>query len=318
MHSNILNTYNRLPISFSHGSGVWLHSTNGEKYFDALCGIAVTGLGHNNKRFNSALKNQIDKGIHYSNLFRIHEQEVLAEKLTEISDLSGVFFCNSGCEANEAAIKLARLYGSKNNIKNPTIIVFDDSFHGRTMATLSATSSRKAQKGFEPLLSGFLRMPKNEISKIESLDNNSIVAILLEPIQGEGGIKHFDTEFLLQLKLICEQKNWLFIADEVQCGMGRTGYWWSSKKNQIVPDVLTSAKGLGNGFPIGACLTSSKFKNIFEPGNHGSTFGGNPLACVASLETIKIIEDEKLLDNAKIQGEKIINQLTLNIKIIQK
>lgn len=314
MHSNILNTYNRLPISFSHGSGVWLHSTNGEKYFDALCGIAVTGLGHNNKRFNSALKNQIDKGIHYSNLFRINEQEVLAEKLTEISDLSGVFFCNSGCEANEAAIKLARLYGSKNNIKNPTIIVFEDSFHGRTMATLSATSSRKAQKGFEPLLSGFLRMPKNEISKIESLDNNSIVAILLEPIQGEGGIKHFETEFLSQLRLICEQKNWLFIADEVQCGMGRTGYWWSSKKNQIVPDVLTSAKGLGNGFPIGACLTSSKFTNIFEPGNHGSTFGGNPLACVASLETIKIIEDEKLLDNAKIQGGKIINQLTSEYK----
>jgi len=192
--------------------------------------------------------------------------------------------------------------------------VFEDSFHGRTMATLSATSSRKAQKGFEPLLSGFLRMPKNDISKIESLDNNSIVAILLEPIQGEGGIKHFETEFLSQLRLICEQKNWLFIADEVQCGMGRTGYWWSSKKNQIVPDVLTSAKGLGNGFPIGACLTSSKFKNIFEPVNHGSTFGGNPLACVASLETIKIIEDEKLLDNAKIQGEKIINQLTSEYK----
>ena len=314
MHPNILNTYSRLPISFTHGTGVWLHSTNGEKYFDALCGIAVTGLGHCNKRFNLALKNQIDKGIHYSNLFKIHEQEVLAEKLTAISDLSGVFFCNSGCEANEAAIKLARLYGSKNDIKNPTIIVFDDSFHGRTMATLSATSSRKAQKGFEPLLNGFLRMPKNEISKIENLDNNSIVAILLEPIQGEGGIQHFDTNFLLQLKLICEQKNWLFIADEVQCGMGRTGYWWSSKKNQIVPDVLTSAKGLGNGFPIGACLTSSKFKNIFEPGNHGSTFGGNPLACVASLETIKIIEDENLLHNAKIQGRKIIDQLTYEFK----
>ena len=314
MHPNILNTYSRLPISFTHGTGVWLHSTNGEKYFDALCGIAVTGLGHCNKRFNLALKNQIDKGIHYSNLFKIHEQEVLAEKLTAISDLSGVFFCNSGCEANEAAIKLARLYGSKNDIKNPTIIVFDDSFHGRTMATLSATSSRKAQKGFEPLLNGFLRMPKNEISKIENLDNNSIVAILLEPIQGEGVIQHFDTNFLLQLKLICEQKNWLFIADEVQCGMGRTGYWWSSKKNQIVPDVLTSAKGLGNGFPIGACLTSSKFKNIFEPGNHGSTFGGNPLACVASLETIKIIEDENLLHNAKIQGRKIIDQLTYEFK----
>ena len=314
MHPNILNTYNRLPISFTHGSGVWLHSTNGEKYFDALCGIAVTGLGHCNKRFNSALKNQIDRGIHYSNLFKIHEQEVLAEKLTAISDLSGVFFCNSGCEANEAAIKLARLYGSRNNIKNPIIIVFDDSFHGRTMATLSATSSRKAQKGFEPLLSGFLRMPKNEISKIESLDNNSIVAILLEPIQGEGGIQHFDIDFLLQLKLICEQKNWLFIADEVQCGMGRTGYWWSSKKNKIVPDVLTSAKGLGNGFPIGACLTNSKFKNIFEPGNHGSTFGGNPLACVASLETIKIIEDENLLHNAKMQGGKIIDQLTSEFK----
>ena len=255
MHPNILNTYSRLPISFTHGSGVWLHSTNGEKYFDALCGIAVTGLGHNNKRFNSALKTKLTKVFIIQIFLRIHEQEVLAEKLTAISDLSGVFFCNSGCEANEAAIKLARLYGSKNNIKNPTIIVFDDSFHGRTMATLSATSSRKAQKGFEPLLSGFLRMPKNEISKIESLDNNSIVAILLEPIQGEGGIQHFDTDFLLQLKLICEQKNWLFIADEVQCGMGRTGYWWSSKKNQIVPDVLTSAKGLGNGFPIGACLT---------------------------------------------------------------
>ncbi len=276
--------------------------------------FAVTGLGHCNKRFNLALKNQIDKGIHYSNLFKIHEQEVLAEKLTAISDLSSVFFCNSGCEANEAAIKLARLYGSRNDIKNPTIIVFDDSFHGRTMATLSATSSRKAQKGFEPLLSGFLRMPKNEISKIESLDNNSIVAILLEPIQGEGGIQHFDTDFLLQLKLICDQKNWLFIADEVQCGMGRTGYWWSSKKNQIIPDVLTSAKGLGNGFPIGACLTSSKFMNIFEPGNHGSTFGGNPLACVASLETIKIIEDENLLDNAKIQGRKIKDQLTSEFK----
>ncbi len=309
--SHVMNTYARLPISFSHGEGVWLWDTEGKRYLDALSGIAVNTLGHAHLRFTAALNGQIGKLIHCSNIYQVREQELLADKLCGLSGMQEVFFCNSGCEANEAAIKLARMYGHKQEIESPAIIVMEKAFHGRTLATLSATGNRKVQAGFEPLVSGFVRVPYNDLEAIRQVaqHNGSVVAVLVEPIQGEGGIRTLDIHYLQQLRQICDEHNWLLMLDEVQCGMGRTGKWFAFQHTGVLPDVMTLAKGLGSGLPIGACLTTGKATGVFQPGNHGSTFGGNPLACTAGLSTLNIIEQDKLLAHAEKLGKFIHDSL---------
>jgi acetylornithine aminotransferase len=309
--SHVMNTYARLPIAFSHGEGVWLWDTEGKRYLDALSGIAVNTLGHAHPRFTAALNEQIGKLIHCSNIYQVREQELLADKLCGLSGMQEVFFCNSGCEANEAAIKLARMYGHKQEIESPAIIVMEKAFHGRTLATLSATGNRKVQAGFEPLVSGFVRVPYNDLEAIRQVaqHNGSVVAVLVEPIQGEGGIRTLDIHYLQQLRQICDEHNWLLMLDEVQCGMGRTGKWFAFQHTGVLPDVMTLAKGLGSGLPIGACLTTGKATGVFQPGNHGSTFGGNPLACTAGLSTLNIIEQDKLLAHAEKLGKFIHDSL---------
>ncbi len=302
--SHVMNTYARLPIAFSHGDGAWLWDTDGKRYLDALSGIAVNTLGHAHPRFTAALNEQIGKLIHCSNIYQVREQELLADKLCGLSNMQEVFFCNSGCEANEAAIKLARMYGHQQDIESPAIIVMEKAFHGRTLATLSATGNRKVQAGFEPLVSGFVRVPYNDLEAIRHVaqHNSHVVAVLVEPIQGEGGIRTLDIDYLQQLRQICDEHNWLLMLDEVQCGIGRTGKWFAFQHTGILPDVMTLAKGLGSGVPIGACLTAGKAVDLFKPGNHGSTFGGNPLACAAGLATLNIIEQDKLLAHAENLG----------------
>jgi len=302
--SHVMNTYARLPIAFSHGEGVWLWDTEGKRYLDALSGIAVNTLGHAHPRFIAALNEQVGRLIHCSNIYQVREQELLADKLYGLAGMQEVFFCNSGCEANEAAIKLARMYGHKQEIESPAIIVMEKAFHGRTLATLSATGNRKVQAGFEPLVSGFVRVPYNDLEAIRqvALHNSNVVAVLVEPIQGEGGIRTLDIHYLQQLRQICDEHNWLLMLDEVQCGMGRTGKWFAFQHTGIQPDVMTLAKGLGSGVPIGACLAAGKAVDLFKPGNHGSTFGGNPLACTAGLATLDIIEQDKLLAHAESLG----------------
>jgi len=302
--SHVMNTYARLPIAFSHGEGAWLWDTEGKRYLDALSGIAVNTLGHAHPRFTAALNEQIGKLIHCSNIYQVREQELLADKLCGLSNMQEVFFCNSGCEANEAAIKLARMYGHQQGIESPAIIVMEKAFHGRTLATLSATGNRKVQAGFEPLVSGFVRVPYDDLEAIRQVaqHNSHVVAVLVEPIQGEGGIRTLDIHYLEQLRQICDEHNWLLMLDEVQCGMGRTGKWFAFQHTGILPDVMTLAKGLGSGVPIGACLTAGKAAGIFHPGNHGSTFGGNPLACTAGLATLNIMEQDKLLAHAESLG----------------
>jgi len=302
--SHVMNTYARLPIAFSHGEGAWLWDTEGKRYLDALSGIAVNTLGHAHPRFTAALNEQIGKLIHCSNIYQVREQELLADKLCGLSNMQEVFFCNSGCEANEAAIKLARMYGHQQGIESPAIIVMEKAFHGRTLATLSATGNRKVQAGFEPLVSGFVRVPYDDLEAIRQVaqHNSHVVAVLVEPIQGEGGIRTLDIHYLEQLRQICDEQNWLLMLDEVQCGMGRTGKWFAFQHTGILPDVMTLAKGLGSGVPIGACLTAGKATGIFHPGNHGSTFGGNPLACTAGLTTLNIIEQDKLLEHTESLG----------------
>ena len=302
--SHVMNTYARLPIAFSHGEGVWLWDTEGKRYLDALSGIAVNTLGHAHPRFIAALNEQVGRLIHCSNIYQVREQELLADKLYGLAGMQEVFFCNSGCEANEAAIKLARMYGHKQEIESPAIIVMEKAFHGRTLATLSATGNRKVQAGFEPLVSGFVRVPYNDLEAIRHVaqHNSNVVAVLVEPIQGEGGIRTLDIDYLEQLRQICDEHNWLLMLDEVQCGMGRTGKWFAFQHTGIQPDVMTLAKGLGSGVPIGACLAAGKAVDLFKPGNHGSTFGGNPLACTAGLATLDIIEQDKLLAHAESLG----------------
>jgi acetylornithine aminotransferase len=302
--SHVMNTYARLPLAFSHGAGAWLWDTEGRRYLDALSGIAVNTLGHAHPRFTAALNEQVGKLIHCSNIYQVREQELLADKLCGLSGMQEVFFCNSGCEANEAAIKLARMYGHKRDIESPAIIVMEKAFHGRTLATLSATGNRKVQAGFEPLVGGFVRVPYNDLEAIRQVaqHNSSVVAVLVEPIQGEGGIRTLDIEYLQQLRQICDEHNWLLMLDEVQCGMGRTGQWFAFQHSAIQPDVMTLAKGLGSGVPIGACLAAGKAAGTFQPGNHGSTFGGNPLACAAGLATLDIIEQDGLLAHAENLG----------------
>ncbi len=302
--SHVMNTYARLPVAFSHGQGSRIFDTEGKEYLDALSGIAVSTLGHAHPRLVSAISAQAGRMLHTSNLYRIREQEVLSDKLAEISGMQEVFFGNSGAEANEAAIKLARFYGHKKGIELPTIVVMEKSFHGRTMATLSATGNYKVQAGFEPLVSGFVRVPYNDLEAIRSVaeHNQNIVAVMLEVIQGEGGIHLADPAYYRGVREICDAHGWLMICDEVQCGMGRTGKWFGFQQVGVQPDVATLAKGLGSGVPIGACLATGKAAGLFGPGNHGSTFGGNPLVCVAALTTIEVMEQENLLANAATVG----------------
>jgi len=309
--SHLMNTYARLPIAFTHGDGAWLWDTNGKRYLDALSGIAVNTLGHAHPRYTAALTAQIGKLIHVSNIYQVPQQEQLADKLCELSRMDEVFLCNSGCEANEAAIKLARMYGHNKGIEMPNIIVMEKAFHGRTLATLSATGSRKVQAGFEPLVKGFVRVPYNDLDAIRQVagHNHDVVAVLVEPIQGEGGIRTLDIHYLEQLRQICDQQGWLLMLDEVQCGLGRTGKWFAHQHTGILPDVMTLAKGLGSGVPIGACLAAGKAAGTFKPGNHGSTFGGNPLASTAALTTLEIMEQDKLLAHAATTGEFLLNGL---------
>ena len=309
--SHLMNTYARLPVAFTHGEGAWLWDSNGKRYLDALAGIAVNTLGHAHPKFTAALNAQIGRMIHVSNIYTVHEQEHLADKLCELSNMQEVFLCNSGCEANEAAIKLARLFGHNKGIDTPNIIVMEKAFHGRTLATLSATGSRKVQAGFEPLVKGFVRVPYNDLDAIKQVaeHNHDVVAVLVEPIQGEGGIRTLDIHYLEQLRQVCDQQGWLLMLDEVQCGLGRTGKWFAFQHTGIVPDVMTLAKGLGSGVPIGACLAAGKAAGTFKPGNHGSTFGGNPLASTAALTTLEIMEHDKLLDHAEATGNFLLQGL---------
>jgi acetylornithine/N-succinyldiaminopimelate aminotransferase len=299
--SHVMNTYARLPVAFSHGQGCRVVDTEGKVYLDALSGIAVNTLGHAHPRLVDAISAQAGRLLHTSNLYRIAEQEQLADRLADLSGMEEVFFCNSGCEANEAAIKLARFYGHKQGVESPAIIVMEKAFHGRTMATLSATGNRKTQAGFEPLVSGFLRVPYNDLDAIREIagHHNNIVAVMLEIVQGEGGIHLASSEFQQGLRRLCDERGWLLICDEVQCGMARTGKWFGFQHAGIQPDIATLAKGLGSGVPIGACLTGGKAAGLFGPGNHGSTFGGNPLACTAALTTIATIEQDGLMANAE-------------------
>lgn len=306
--SYLMNTYARQPVTFIRGEGVWLWDDAGNRYLDALAGVAVNGLGHAHPVLSAAICEQVQALIHTSNIYQIERQELLAERLCRLSGMDKVFFCNSGCEANEAAIKLARLYGHGKGIATPTIIVMEKSFHGRTMATLTATGNRKVQAGFEPLLTGFVRVPYNDIDAVRQVaeHNHEVVAVLVEPVEGEGGIQIPDANYLRDLRQVCDANGWLLMLDEVQTGIGRTGAWFAFQHADIVPDVMTLAKGLGSGVPIGACLARGMAAEVFKPGNHGSTFGGNPLACTAGLTTLQIIEDDSLLDNATQIGAAIV------------
>ncbi|MEQ1525208.1 MAG: aspartate aminotransferase family protein [Gallionella sp.] len=314
--SHVMNTYARLPVAFVRGEGAWLWDTEGKRYLDGLSGIAVNTLGHAHPRLTAALSEQIGKLMHCSNVYQVPAQELLADKLCSLTNMQEVFFSNSGCEANEAAIKLARFYGHKREIENPAIIVMEKAFHGRTLATLSATGNRKVQVGFEPLVTGFVRVPYNDLAAVRQVaqHNSNVVAVLVEPIQGEGGIRTLDIEYLQQLRTLCDEQNWLLMLDEVQCGIGRTGKWFAHQHANILPDVMTLAKGLGSGMPIGACLTAGKAVNVFGPGNHGSTFGGNPLACMAGITTLNVIEQDKLLAHAESLGRFIQQAFTTQLE----
>ncbi|BBL35467.1 acetylornithine aminotransferase [Nitrosomonas stercoris] len=295
-----MNTYAQLPVTFTKGEGVWLWDDQGNRYLDALSGIAVCGVGHCHPRLTKALCEQAATLVHTSNLYHIQNQEQLADRLADLSGLEKVFFCNSGAESNEAAIKLARLYGHNQGVELPTIIVMEHSFHGRTIATLTATANPKTRAGFGPLLTGFVRAPYDDLEAVNQVaaTNKEVVAILLETYQGEGGVHFPQASYLQGLRKICDQNNWLLMLDEVQCGLGRSGKWFAFQHSNILPDVMTLAKGLGSGLPIGACLAGGKAANVFKPGNHASTFGGNPLACRAALTTLDIIEEEGLMANA--------------------
>ena len=307
----LMNTYGRLPVTFEHGEGVWLFDIDGKRYLDALSGVAVNALGHGHPELVSAIQQQAAKLIHTSNIYGVQRQTELADALCRVSDMQKVFFCNSGAEANEAAIKLARLFGHKKNIDRPTIIVMEQSFHGRTMATLTASGSRKIQAGFEPLVAGFTRAPFGDFEAVQTIGRNNpdVVAILVEPVQGESGIHVPPTGFLKQLRELCDQRGWLLMLDEVQTGNGRTGSYFAYQREGILPDVVTTAKGLGGGVPIGACLAYGEAAELFQPGNHGSTFGGNPLACAAGLAVVRAIESERLCENAAHEGEYLLAQL---------
>ncbi len=302
--SAVMNTYSRLDVTFSHGQGLQMWDLKGRRYLDALAGIAVNTLGHGHPQLVKALQDQVAKMIHCCNYYHVQTQEQLAAKLVALSGMSNVFFCSTGLEANEAALKLARKFGSKKGIERPEIVVYEKSFHGRSIATLSATGNEKIQVGFGPLVEGFIRVPINSLQALQEATHNNpnVVAVFLEAIQGEGGINVMDLEYLRQVRTLCDERDWLFMIDEVQCGMGRTGKWFAHQWAGILPDVMPLAKGLGSGVPVGAVVAGPKAAHIFEPGNHGSTFGGNPLAMRAGIETIAIMERDHLIDNAAKMG----------------
>ena len=310
MKSFLMNTYNRKKVSFTKGEGAYLWDDKNNKYLDALCGLAVTSLGHSHPEISRVIYDQSKTLIHTSNAFIIKQQEKLAERLCKLSGLENAFFCNSGAEAVEAAIKIARKYGNDSKIDNPKIIVMENSFHGRTLAALSATGGEKAHNGFYPLIDGLLRVPYNNIEAIENLaKNNNIVGILLEPIQGEGGIKIPNPEYLSKLRSICDANSWLLMIDEVQSGFCRTGKWFAYQHSTILPDVVTVAKALGNGVPIGACLTNKKASKILTPGSHGSTFGGNFLSTAVGLKVLDIMKEKNLCRNARLMGTYLEQEL---------
>jgi acetylornithine/N-succinyldiaminopimelate aminotransferase len=316
--SKMMDTYARQPVTFEKGEGIWLWAKDGKKYLDALSGVAVNGLGHTHPKLIKAINEQISRLIHVSNVYHIAEQERLAEKLIAISYMDNVFFCNSGCEANEAAIKLARLFGHQKGIDTPEIIVMEKAFHGRTMATLSATGNRKTQAGFEPLVGGFIRVAFDDLEAIQQIASrkNNVVAILVEPIQGEGGINIPNNiqNYLKGLRAVCDEHDWLLMFDEVQSGIGRTGKWFAHQHTSVQPDVMTLAKGLGSGVPIGDCLAKGRASKVFTPGKHGSTFGGNPLATAAGFATLTIIEEDKLCSHASKMGALINEEFTKHLK----
>jgi len=311
MSDHIIKAYQSLPVTFSHGDGCYLWDTEGKRYLDALSGISVTSLGHNYPAVTAAIQEQAATLLHTSNLYSISWQQKLADLLCQTANMDRVFFANSGAEANEAAIKLARLYGHQQEISNPQIVVMEHAFHGRTMATLSATGSRKVQAGFEPLVAGFVRAPFNDIASIEAIaeNNRDVVAILVEPVQGEAGIIIPDSGYLSELRRICDQNGWLLMLDEIQSGMGRSGKMFACQHETVIPDVMTLAKALGNGVPIGACLTSGKAADVIQPGNHGSTFGGNPLACRAGYTVLESMLENNIADNAAQRGQQLAEAL---------
>ena len=309
---HVMNTYGRLPIALSHGQGCRVWDVNGKAYLDALGGIAVNTLGHNHPRLVPALQEQIGKLIHSSNYYHVPLQEALAAKLVELSGMENVFFCSTGLEANEAALKLARKFGHDKGIERPEIVVYEKAFHGRSIATLSATGNVKVQAGFGPLVEGFIRVPINNLDALKAATegNPNVVAVFFEAIQGEGGIHSMTNDYLREVRALCDERDWLLMIDEVQCGMGRTGKWFAHQWAGIVPDVMPLAKGLGSGVPVGAVVAGPKAARIFAPGNHGSTFGGNPLAMRAGVETLRIMEEDGLLANASTIGEHLRAALT--------
>jgi acetylornithine/N-succinyldiaminopimelate aminotransferase len=305
----VMPTYAPQPVAFERGEGAWLYDTDGRRYLDCLSGIAVNTLGHNHPRLVAAITDQASKIIHTSNLFEIPLRRQLAQRLVDLSGMTNVFFCNSGLEANEAAIKIARLYGHNRGIDLPEIVVYEKAFHGRSLATLSATGNVKVQKGFEPLVTGFVRVPLNDMSALDEIAANrpNVCAVFLEAIQGEGGIQPARIEYLKQVRALCDRKGWLMMVDEVQCGTGRTGRWFAHQYAGIVPDVMPLAKGLASGIPVGAVVARGEAAHTFKAGNHGTTFGGNPLAMRAGLTTIEVMEEDRLLDNATAMGNLIMD-----------
>ncbi|MEK9688074.1 MAG: aspartate aminotransferase family protein [Burkholderiaceae bacterium] len=308
---HVMNTYGRLPIALSHGAGCHVWDTDGKRYLDALGGIAVNTLGHAHPKLVAALQDQVAKLIHTSNYYHIPDQERLAAKLVELSGMTNVFFCNSGLEANEGALKMARKFGHDKGITHPKVVVYERAFHGRSIATLSATGNSKIQAGFGPLVEDFIRVPINDIDAIKTATANrdDVVAVFFEAIQGEGGVNPLDDAYMRDVRALCDERDWLLMIDEVQCGIGRTGKWFAHQWAGITPDVMPLAKGLGSGVPIGAIVAGPKAANILQPGNHGSTFGGNPLAMRAGLETLAIMESEDLLTNASTVGDYFVNAL---------
>jgi len=309
--ASLMAAYGRLPLSLSRGEGAWVWDTQGRRYLDALGGIAVTALGHSNEAIAAAISDQARTLTHCSNLYEIPYQESLGDALCEIATMDKVFFCNSGAEANEAAIKIARLHGHHQGIENPSVVVMSEAFHGRTLATLTATGNRKIQAGFEPLVQGFARAPFGDIDALKKMAENSrdIVAVMLEPIQGEGGIRPARQGYLKEIRELCDQNNWLMIADEIQSGMGRTGKWFACQHENVTPDVMTVAKALGNGFPIGACLARGAAAELIQPGSHGTTFGGSPMACRVALTVIDEMKEHDLVERAGVLGERIRSRL---------
>jgi acetylornithine aminotransferase len=311
-----MNTYGRLPIALSRGQGVRVWDVNGKQYLDALAGIAVNTLGHNHPKFVPALQDQVSKIIHSCNYYHVPDQERLAATLAELSGMTNAFFCSTGLEANEAAIKLARKYGHDRGIDRPEIVVYENAFHGRSLATLSATGNEKVQVGFGPLVGGFIRVPLNDVQALEeaTAGNRNVVAVFFETIQGEGGINPMRIDYLQQVRRLCDERDWLLMIDEVQCGMGRTGKWFAHQWAGIKPDVMPLAKGLGSGVPVGAVVAGPKAADIFQPGNHGTTFGGNPLAMRAGVETIRIMKEDGLLENAAKVGAHLREALAREVQ----